>query len=154
MQSSMGRTTQKENPNQQCISFLFYIFYYYYLILWVNIQLYVHIFIFFQITIYSDKSLLTYPVQENLCTNDQGYIPFVVIQVLSIPCSRHTTGLLKRVTQRVPLVNRNCLPSAAPEFTSEFCEVRVDQSLVISLGFGILVLQKFWSRYLHFRKYK
>ena len=80
----------------------------------------------------------------NICeTNDDGYVPFVVINSLSFPHSWLNTGFVTRLTRRVSLVEKK-LPTLLEHLSSPlvFSGIRVTISLVLCVCFV--------DRYLYF----
>ena len=87
-------------------------------------------------------------------TKYHGYIPLIVNTSQIFPHSWLITGFVTRLTRRVPLVDKNCSPSGAPEIapgfkwcscysifsiTCMFC-----RSLFVLFSFGHIVLSVLW----------
>ena len=80
-------------------------------------------------------------VMECLCTDDHGYVPFVVNTFRSFPHSWHITGSATKLSRRVSLVEQELLSltehmSSPPDFSGD----RVIRCLVLCVCFVDLCL--------------
>ena len=94
--------------------------------------------------IYQWWTLLT-PLRNICVTNENGYVPFVVITIRFFPHSWLINGFVTRVTRRVPLVEQElCLLSRDTwHYPRDVSDVRVPRSLIFCVVFcGSLFILK------------